>query len=363
MAKQQPLCGGIIRAPRYFWVYAFVLQLVYGFFKELKPAEAYITAFLTNATDGKNISVDVVNNVINPYWTYSYLVTSFIIFLLTDLLRYNPVIIIECSAYLSTRILAIWGKSVFAMQMMQVSYGIATGAEVGYFSYVYAVVPLKYYEQLTGPVRAARVFGRAVSCFVGQALFSFFVLDYTGMCYFSLVSVCIAMVFALLLPWYFTSPWGGEKYSQDLYIPKPCTRTIKQKFINQFRDFIKFYSQLSLLKWSIWWATAMCGLFQVTNYAQSLWEVVADEAGMMAGHQQWNGLVVGFISLGQTLAALVTSFLRVEWSLWGEITMGGLALVDSALLLLASQTKTLWIAYCCSILFISSQSFMITIAR
>ena len=101
MAKQPPLCGGIIRAPRYFWVYAFVLQLTYGFFKELKPAEAYITAFLTNATDGKNISVDVVNNKINPYWTYSYLVTSFVIFLLTDLLRYNPVIIIECSAYLS----------------------------------------------------------------------------------------------------------------------------------------------------------------------------------------------------------------------------------------------------------------------
>ena len=111
MAKQQqPLCGGIIRAPRYFWVYAFVLQLTYGFFKELKPAEAYITAFLTNATDGKNISVDVVNNKIKPYWTYSYLVTSFVIFLLTDLLRYNSCNHrVECSADLSTRILAITG--------------------------------------------------------------------------------------------------------------------------------------------------------------------------------------------------------------------------------------------------------------
>ena len=45
----------------------------------------------------KNISVDNCDfNKINPYWTYSYLVTSFVIFLLTDLLRYNPVIIKEC---------------------------------------------------------------------------------------------------------------------------------------------------------------------------------------------------------------------------------------------------------------------------
>ena len=363
MAKQQPFCGGLVRTHRYFWVYALIIQLCYGFFKEFKPAEAYIAAFITNATDGKNISIEVLNNRINPFWTYSYLASSFLVFLLTDILRYNPVIILECSAYLSTRVLALWGTSVFAMQMMQVSYGIATAAEVGYFSYVYAVVPLHLYERLTGPVRAARMLGRSLSCFIGQLLFSNFILDYTGMCYYSLVSVCIAMGFALLLPWYFSSPCSEDRYITDLYVPKSCSQRLKQTAKHQLHDFIKFYSHPSLLKWSVWWATAMCGLFQVTNYAQSLWEVVAQDAGMLTGHQQWNGLVVGFISLGQSLAALVTSVLRVEWSLWGEITMGGLALLDSVLLLVASHSLSLWLVYSCSIIFISSQAFMITISR
>ena len=362
MAKQQPLCGGIIRAPRYFWIYTLVLQLCYGFIKEFKPAEAYLVAYLTNATDGKNISVDVVNSQVNPYWTYSYLVATVFVFLFTDILRYNPMIIIECTAYLTTRIVAIWGESVFAMKMMYVSYGIATGAEVGYFSYVYTVVPPKYYERVTGPVRAARMFGTSLSCFIGQALFSTFILDYTGMCYFSLVSVCIAMFLALLLPWYFSCPCGENRYSHDLLVPRSCTQTITQTFANQFHDFMKFYSQPSLLKWSVWWATAMCGMFQVTNYTQSLWVVIAEETGMVSGHKQWNGLVVGFITLGQSLGSLVTSILRMEWALWGEFTMGGLALVDCALLVVASRASALWIAYICVILFISSQAFMITIS-
>lgn len=39
-----------------------------------------------------------------------------------------------------------------------------------------------------------------------------------------------------------------------------------------FRDFLQCYRCRPLLAWSLWWALATCGYFQVINYAQALWE-------------------------------------------------------------------------------------------
>ena len=99
------------------------------FFKELKGSEPFLTQYLTNETDGKNFSVDTVNDIVYPYWTYSYLVSAFFVFLVTDLARYNPVIIVEAGAYLLTRVLLIWSDSILSMQLMQVAYGVATATE------------------------------------------------------------------------------------------------------------------------------------------------------------------------------------------------------------------------------------------
>lgn len=41
-----------------------------------------------------------------------------------------------------------------------------------------------------------------------------------------------------------------------------------------FADFLQCYRCRPLLAWSLWWALATCGYFQVINYAQVLWENV-----------------------------------------------------------------------------------------
>lgn len=41
-----------------------------------------------------------------------------------------------------------------------------------------------------------------------------------------------------------------------------------------WKDFLQCYSCPTLLAWSVWWALATCGYFQVINYAQALWEKV-----------------------------------------------------------------------------------------
>ena len=284
MPKQQPLCGGICGpAPKYLWIYSTIILLFYGFFKELKPSESFLTPYLTNATDGKNFSLSEVNQNIYPYWTYSYLVAALFVFLFTDLMRYNPIILIEAIFYLFTRVLLIWGTTLDSMKLMQAVYGVATATEVGYYSFIYPAVPFKYHVLLTGPVRAAVLFGRSISSFLGQGLFSSGVLNYYGLNYFSLVSVTIACIFAFMLPWYFTPPCGPNKNNhvtiqgedgEGIVPPNSCIDWFKDTVTNQVVTFKRFYFRPSLLKWSLWWAFAMCGVLQVGNYVQSLWKAI-----------------------------------------------------------------------------------------
>ena len=175
---------------------------LYGFFKEFKPSEPYLTPFLTDnsSNSSKNFTKAVVNGDIYPFWSYSYLVAALCVALLTDVLRYKPVILLEAMAYLATRLLLIWGTSVLSMQMMQVVYGVATATEVAYFSYIYAAVSVEHFKRVTSYVRAVRLFGQASAGIMGQILVSTHGLTYLQLNYFSFASVSVSCVFAVLLP-------------------------------------------------------------------------------------------------------------------------------------------------------------------
>ena len=305
-----------------------------------------------------------VSSEVYPYWTYSYLVAAFFTFLLTDFVRYKPVILLECCAYLTTRILLIWGTSIAAMQWMQVAYGIATATEIAYFSYIYAAVSIVHFKKVTSYVRAIRLFGQSIGGIVGQILISTQAVNYLTLNYFSLVSVSIACVIAIFLPevWECDCCQGRSRSSREVIERKSAGRAIKQWFITEImsraRDFVKFYSRLSLLKWSIWWALAMCGVLQVGNYVQVLWKEVAGQT-----NHEWNGIVEAVATLCSAAAAFVLSFMKVNWALWGELTIGGLSLLDSIILLLASSASQLWGVYLSHIVYRTTFSFLITIAR
>ena len=75
-----------------------------------------------------------------PVWPYAYFSLLIPVFLLTDFLRYKPVIILEGLAYIVTWILLLWAPGVLAMQFMEIAYGIATSTEIAYLTYIYAKV-------------------------------------------------------------------------------------------------------------------------------------------------------------------------------------------------------------------------------
>ncbi len=139
------------------WKITTSLICSYGFFKEMKPSEAFMTPYLNSTY--KHLTLEEINSQIYPVWTYAYLVTLFFVFLVTDKLRYKPLIILEGLAYLTTRVLLIWGSGVLAMQFMEIAYGVATGTEVAYYSYIYALVPTEHYLKVTGFLRSAVLLG------------------------------------------------------------------------------------------------------------------------------------------------------------------------------------------------------------
>jgi thiamine transporter 2/3 len=50
-----------------------------------------------------------------PIYTYTYLGTVAIVFLITDFLRYKVIIVFEGIAYIATWVLLIWGKGLISV--------------------------------------------------------------------------------------------------------------------------------------------------------------------------------------------------------------------------------------------------------
>ena len=53
--------------------FTLVLLCMYGFFKELRPSEPYLTEYLTNP-EFKNLTEADVYDKVYPVWPYSYFV-------------------------------------------------------------------------------------------------------------------------------------------------------------------------------------------------------------------------------------------------------------------------------------------------
>ena len=340
-----------------FWIKATLLLCSYGFFKEMKPSEPFLTPYLKAQ---KNMTEEDLEKIY-PVWTYSYLLTLLVVFLVTDLLRYKPVIIIEGLAYLATRILLIWAGGVLAMQFMQFVYGVATGAEVAYYSYIYAVVDRDHYKIVTSYTRAAVLLGRLISGVVGQLLITFKVTDYLVLNYISLGSVSISCVLTLLLP----------KASGNVFITRTesdylieeqrngCISSWKRTMITMFRDFKLCYSDKELLRWSLWWAFATGGEFQVENYVQNLWEIIYPSHN----HKIYNGGVTAISHLTGSLVAIALAHVKINWSIFGELCLGVVSVADAFFLFQSAHTSNIWLAYLMYVLFRTAYTFLITIAR
>ncbi|XP_068601310.1 thiamine transporter 2 isoform X2 [Brachionichthys hirsutus] len=324
-----------LRTWRADWRYPTTLLCVCGFLCTVRPLEPFTVPYLTGP---KNLTTEQVNNKVLPVWTYSYLAVLVPVFLLTDWLRYKPVVVLYCVFLLVSNSMMRWMQGVPAMQAMQFVYGVATACELAYFSYIYSVVDPKRYRMATSYVRSVQLLGYTAGSLLGQLFVTFDLMSYDDTLTFTLGLFAVATVASCLLPMPQRSMFFHRKDGQEAPAGETGGETgdasVRQEEANAegladaqesaeggadaqenaeggadakesaenglgvkgralteneepvgaercwnvllqpWNDLRRCYSSRTLLYWSLWWTLATCGFNQTVSYVQVLWEHV-----------------------------------------------------------------------------------------
>ncbi|XP_012278659.1 thiamine transporter 2-like [Orussus abietinus] len=370
------------------WKGISLILCTFGFFKEFRPSEPFITDYLTGSW--KNFTRSEVNQEIFPVSTYAYFAMLILVFLITDFLRYKPVIVLCGLSGTATYCLIILSKTVLEMQIVEVLYGFFLSSEVAYYTYVYAKVDKKHYQEVTGHTRAAFLLGRCAAGLVAQLTTSFNLLDYHHLNFITLSALIFASFWAFFLPSvkesiYFHRPVGNRNDSTTFSINDSCESSVTQSPISEsslylqnntnnqkrssftlklrrayfllWKDFLKAYSNVHVVKWSLWWAFATCGYLQVINYIQLLWQEIV---------QKDQNIFNGGVEAAYTIIGAITVFgvgkLRLNWDLVGEATLSIFSFIEGILLLLAARTGNIWLSYAVYVTFGVIYHTIVTVA-
>lgn len=287
------------------WIYPTVIICANGFFTTMRPSESFLTPYLTGPD--KNLTIEEVTNQILPIWTYSYLALLFPVFLLTDYMRYKPVLLLQGISLISTWLLLLFAHGVVAMQVVEFFYGTVTATEVAYYAYIYSVVSTQHYQRVTSYCRSVTLVAATVAAMLGQLLVSLAHVSYFYLNAITLASVSLAFLCSFFLPMPQRSMFfhrkdaseplpGADKgvaagashrpsSCQEEKSPDPAARgpspqpqphsPMLSVLLQLGKDLRDCYSSHKLLYWSLWWALATAGFNQVVNYVQVLWDLRA----------------------------------------------------------------------------------------
>lgn len=126
----------------------------------------------------------------------------FPVFLITDYLRYKPVLLLQATSLVVTYVMLLKTQGMVAMQLLEFFFGLATASEVAYYSYIYSVVEPAHYQRVTGYCRSITLFGSAAGSLMGQLLLSLAKAQLVHLVIITLSSAAVAFV----APWFLPMP-------------------------------------------------------------------------------------------------------------------------------------------------------------
>lgn len=286
-----------------------------------------------------------VTQKVFPVWTYSYLALLFPVFLLTDYVRYKPVIIVQGISLVFTWLLLLFAHGVRAMQLLEFTYGMVTATEVAYYAYIYSVVSVDHYQKVTSYCRSITLISTTAASLLGQLLVSLAQMSYFYLNVISLASVSMAFISSFFLPMpqksmFFhrksflevsiersaktppdTSNQPNHQQGKDLRTPSENSQKTHEPFKNQdpehflavlvqlCKDLKECYTTKKLLYWSIWWALATAGFNQILNYVQVLW----DDKAPSHSSAVYNGAVEAIATFLSKLIILDPACMLTMW--------------------------------------------------
>ncbi|GCC21006.1 hypothetical protein chiPu_0019508 [Chiloscyllium punctatum] len=179
------------------WRFSVLYLCFYGFMVQIKPAESFITPYLLGPD--KNFTREQLTNEITPVLSYAYMSVLVPVFLLTDYLRYKPVLILQSLSHVAIWLLLLFGTTVLQMQFMEFFYGITMAARVAYSSYIFTLVSPQSYQKVASYSRSSVLMGVFVSSVLGQLFVTLGDVPFLTLNYISLGFVTFAFTLTLFL--------------------------------------------------------------------------------------------------------------------------------------------------------------------
>ncbi|XP_033232517.1 thiamine transporter 1 isoform X1 [Drosophila pseudoobscura] len=331
------------------WLKISCLLCIFGCVREIRPSEPYVTEYLLGPW--RNITETQLTHDVYPVGTYAYLVQLVFVFLITDFLRYKPLIITIGATGVIIWSMLIWTTSLLSLQILEFFYGTYMAAEVAYFTYIYAKVDKKYYPRVTSHTRAAMFVGKLVSGITSQLMINLELMNYKELNYITLASEWQDMPFQkqrLIQPVLFSAQimamlwaFGLPRVDKSLYFHREESYDTPEAISDQssytqtelpgdssmevssqsqadiakqpramrllWIHFRSAYTNGRVIQWSLWYAIGLAGYLQVTYYMQVLWKVIEPEP-LIA----WNGAVDAVLTALAALSALAAGYLHTD---------------------------------------------------
>ncbi|KAE9548127.1 hypothetical protein FO519_008657 [Halicephalobus sp. NKZ332] len=340
------------------------LLIFFSMIKEIKVADPFLYKYLS---EYQNFTDTTLNGEIYPYFAYSCLIATIPIFIFTDILLYKPTMYLEVLGQIVYRFFLMSTNDIFSQQMGHAMWGISVASEIGSSSYIYGKFEKDQYKKITSWSRAAAMAGRTGGYIFAQLLILTHIGNYRTLNTITFYILCVALVSCFLLP---RVSWKqivnniaveqGKKISNKVYAPLPISFSeyVLYRLKKLKSDFIKTYSNPFILKWSLWWAMAICMSYQVRLYYQTLLGQV-----QVGDDNPLNGFVEAIFSFIATIFIILTNRFPIDWDKWGETVLVVISALDAVFLVLFAQTDSVYVMYFCYIFYRTFFQVMTTIAQ
>ncbi|KAE9555539.1 hypothetical protein FO519_001210 [Halicephalobus sp. NKZ332] len=340
------------------------LLVFYSFTKEVKVADPFLYKY---QSEFQNFTDTTINGEIYPYFAYACLAATVPVFLFTDIFLYKPAMYIEVFGQVGFRFALLFMDSVLSQQIGHAFWGIATASTVGGSSYIYGIFEKEQYRTITSWTRAAVMAGRTGGYIIAQLFILTHMGNYKTLSEVTFYILCVACITCFFLP---RVSWKkivnniaveqSKEETQKSHSPLPnsFSEYVLYRLKKLKSDFIKVYSNAFILKWSIWWAMAICMFRQINLYAQTLLgQLQVDDDSPL------NGFADAIYTFMATVFILLTNRYPINWDKWGEIVLMMISMSDAVFLALFSQTNSVYLMYFCYIFYRSCHQVMVTIAQ
>ncbi|EAX09331.1 solute carrier family 19 member 1 [Homo sapiens] len=359
------------------WRHLVCYLCFYGFMAQIRPGESFITPYLLGPD--KNFTREQVTNEITPVLSYSYLAVLVPVFLLTDYLRYTPVLLLQGLSFVSVWLLLLLGHSVAHMQLMELFYSVTMAARIAYSSYIFSLVRPARYQRVAGYSRAAVLLGVFTSSVLGQLLVTVGRVSFSTLNYISLAFLTFSVVLALFLKrpkrsLFFNrddrgrcetsaselermNPGPGGKLGHALRVA--CGDSVLARMLRELGDSLR-RPQLRL--WSLWWVFNSAGYYLVVYYVHILWNEVDPTTNSA---RVYNGAADAASTLLGAITSFAAGFVKIRWARWSKLLIAGVTATQAGLVFLLAHTRhpsSIWLCYAAFVLFRGSYQFLVPIA-